>query len=100
LATVATEPTADRDAAWLIEADFVASFVTLSDREFAPEQLRAFAYVTGAMAVHPFAREFVQSATVRLGYPAFTLPFIRRPLDPRSGADSGGSAPTRETLTW
>jgi hypothetical protein len=73
----------DADPAWEIRASFVADHSVRRVPEgeavtFTDDQLKAYSLVTGAMSIHPYAREFVQSMTTRLGYPAFTVPLMRR----------------------
>jgi hypothetical protein len=88
------EPDSDSDPAWEIKASFLAThwLRPLEDGESGPaeltdRQLRAYSLMTGAMAIHPYAREFVQNMSTRLGYPAFTLPLMRRPADTAGPAD-------------
>ena len=42
-----------------------------------PEERQAFADLNGVFNAWPYFREFVQSATVRMGLPAFVVPVLR-----------------------
>lgn len=46
---------------------------------FDDEHLNCFALAIGSMTLHPYAREVVQNAVSRLGYPPFTLDMITPP---------------------
>ena len=72
----------DEELAWQVRAEFSASFDVASDDPehptiFTEAELAAFALGTGLMAIHPFAREFVQTSVGRLGYPPYTIEFLR-----------------------
>lgn len=45
--------------------------------ESTPEERQAFADLNGVFNAWPYFREFVQSATVRMGLPAFVVPVLR-----------------------
>lgn len=81
----AGEVDADPEArqAWSVQLELVAAFERNDGSELLPEfsadELEAFAFALGVMHVHPYARETVQSATSRLGYPPFTLDMILPP---------------------
>jgi hypothetical protein len=45
--------------------------------DFAPEELAAFARLNGVFNAWPYFREFLQSATTRMGLPQFVLPVFR-----------------------
>lgn len=72
----------DAPPAWNIKATFIATYLIRPGVEaFSEENMKAFTFITGAMAIHPYAREYVQTTTTRLGYPPFTMPLMRRPGD-------------------
>ena len=64
----------DREA-WSVVCELVGDYRAVDDElsEFTDDQLDAFAMVIGVVQLHPYARETVQSASGRLGYPPFTL---------------------------
>lgn len=66
------------DPAWAVTCEFVADYPCDSGSlpEFNADELSAFALLVGLMAIHPYARETVQSMTGRLGYPPFTLEML------------------------
>jgi hypothetical protein len=66
------------DPAWAVTCEIVADYPGDADSlpEFKAEELNAFALLVGLMAIHPYARETVQSMTGRLGYPPFTLEML------------------------
>lgn len=73
----------DPSRAWSVQLELAASFERNDAEallpEFSSDELQAFAFALGVMHVHPYARETVQSATSRLGYPPFTLDTILPP---------------------
>ncbi|AXH48371.1 hypothetical protein SEA_FLORAL_39 [Gordonia phage Floral] len=71
---------AEEDQAWRITLEFCADWEVSADAELASEDLRCFAVSQGVMTCHPYARETIQSASVRMGYPPATLDIIRNPL--------------------
>ncbi|WP_426247120.1 hypothetical protein [Nocardioides sp. LHG3406-4] len=83
----ATAGQADSDyessKAWGLQLELIANFERNNSEELLPDfsadELEAFAFALGVMHVHPYARETVQSATSRLGYPPFTLDTILPP---------------------
>lgn len=80
---VQAEPDYEPSRAWSVQLELVASFERNDAEALIPEysadELQAFAFALGVMHVHPYARETVQSATSRLGYPPFTLDTILPP---------------------
>lgn len=46
-------------------------------QELSDEAIEAFATTSGLFALYPFAREYVQSVTVRMGLPPLTLDLIK-----------------------
>jgi hypothetical protein len=59
------------------------------------EELNAYAKTSGTMAVYPYAREFVQNMTSRMGLPPLTLSTLRLPYPDTSKPPS--ASPTRES---
>lgn len=59
------------------------------------EELNAYAKTSGAMAVYPYAREFVQSMTSRMGLPPLTLSTLRLPYPDTSEPPSEPSPPRK-----
>lgn len=73
------------DRAWTVKLEMVGSWAIENDApEFDDEHLNCFAIAIGSMTLHPYARENVQTAVSRLGYPPFTLDMI---VSPTAGAD-------------
>jgi preprotein translocase subunit SecB len=75
------DPAEDKDAGTIANLEFtIAALYTLELRgATAPddEELDAFSKSAAMLAVHPYAREFVQSMTSRMGLPPLTLDMIR-----------------------
>lgn len=61
----------------VINASFVAAFSV--DRDVDPDEneLEAFANSTGRLVIRPYAREFIQQMSTRMGIPAFMLEVLR-----------------------
>lgn len=57
-----------------VSAVFRAHYELASDASLAEADLEAFAKINSTFNVWPYWREFVQSATTRMGFPALTLP--------------------------
>jgi len=75
----------DESEAWSVRLEMVGTWaVEEGAPEFDEEHLNCFAVAIGSMTLHPYARENVQSAVSRLGYPPFTLDMISSPT---GGAD-------------
>lgn len=55
------------------EFTYVALFVADASEEFTEAEVESFAQTTGAFAIYPYAREYVQDVTGRLGLPPLTL---------------------------
>lgn len=56
-----------------IEFVLVGMYNIEEELEFTEEEVDAFSKSTGIFALYPYAREYVQSVTSRLGLPALTL---------------------------
>lgn len=83
---------AEGSRAWSIEVDLVGEWrVDAGAPDFDQEHLGCFAYAVGMAALHPYAREVVQSTVSRMGYPPFTLEMIMSPAlgDPEATIDLG-----------
>lgn len=52
------------------------------DVEFSDEEVAAFADTTGIFGLYPYAREYVQDVTGRLGLPPLTLGLYKIPTTP------------------
>lgn len=65
-----------------INFTFAALYSKPIEDSFADEALEAFAKTTGSFAVYPYAREYVQDVTGRLGLPPLTLGLFK--IDPES----------------
>lgn len=57
--------------------------ITLLDDEdpLAEEEVEAYCATTGTFALYPYAREYLQSVTTRMGLPALTLSVLRLPSE-------------------
>ncbi|GAB7040442.1 MULTISPECIES: hypothetical protein [Catenuloplanes] len=63
------------------------------------DELEAYAKTAGTLAVYPYAREFAQNLTARMGIPPLTLSTLRLPYpeaSPSADLESSGSAETRK----
>ncbi|UPO77735.1 protein-export chaperone SecB [Arthrobacter sp. Helios] len=63
----------------------VALFDTPADATYEPDELDSFAGTTGIFSLYPYAREYVQDVTGRLGLPPLTLGVYR--VSPASDAE-------------
>ncbi len=71
--------TADDDPeleAWRVRVEHVATYRKRDDESIAEDDGVAFSAIIGLVNIHPFAREAVQSAVQRMGYPPFTLDML------------------------
>lgn len=59
-----------------IETTYLAIYRMNSVESLTHEHLQAFAEMNGVYNTWPFWREFIQSATTRMGLPVFTLPVL------------------------
>ncbi len=67
------------DEAWVVVAEFTATFEKAPDAQLSEDQVSVYSMTTGAMAIHPYARQLIQETTARLGYPPFTMELLRSP---------------------
>lgn len=64
---------------------YAALYSKLLDDRFTDDALEAFAKTTGSFAIYPYAREYVQDVTGRLGLPPLTLGLFK--IDPEPSAE-------------
>ncbi|MGW4952144.1 hypothetical protein [Streptomyces sp. LKA04] len=67
----------DGDRIAIIEASFVAAFSVARKEDPDEEELEAFANSTGRLVIRPYAREFIQQLSTRMGVPSFMLEVLR-----------------------
>lgn len=60
-----------------IEANFLLRYSVPSPEVLTPARIKAFGELNGILNVWPYWREFVQSMTVRMGFPALVIPVHR-----------------------
>lgn len=60
-----------------IKASFVAAFSVDFENDPGPDVLNDFANSTGRLVMRPYAREFMQQMSIRMGLPALTLEVLR-----------------------
>lgn len=58
----------------------VALFDTPEGATYEPDELESFGATTGVFSLYPYAREYVQDVTGRLGLPPLTLGVYRVPI--------------------
>jgi preprotein translocase subunit SecB len=72
--------TRDNESAWEVKLEMVGLWdVADGTGQFDDEHLSCFALAIGSMTLHPYARENVQAAVSRMGYPPFTLDMLHPP---------------------
>lgn len=69
----------------------VALFETPEGATYEPEELESFGATTGIFCLYPYAREYVQDVTGRLGLPPLTLGVYRVPAPDDTDSESGDS---------
>lgn len=62
-----------------IEFTLVGLYTLPEGTDFAEEEIDSFGRTTGVFALYPYAREYIQDVTGRLGLPALTLGLYRMP---------------------
>lgn len=67
----------DGDRIAIIKASFVAAFSVARKEDPNEEELEAFANSTGRLVIRPYAREFIQQLSTRMGVPSFMLEVLR-----------------------
>lgn len=60
-----------------IEASFCTSYVLKPNEEFNPADIEHFAKINPIYNAWSYWREFVQSMTTRMGFPALTIPLLK-----------------------
>jgi len=66
-------PDDDAPFVWRVLIEVSANYLRNEEADFAEQDLDAFALMIGAPALHPYAREVLQSITARSPFPAYTL---------------------------
>ncbi|MFD8914314.1 hypothetical protein [Streptomyces sp. NPDC059575] len=82
----------DGESVATIKASFVAAFSVNLEDDPGSEALEDFANSTGKLVIRPYAREFMQQISIRMGLPALTLEVLRfrgAVVDDESEASSG-----------
>lgn len=75
----------EETAAWSVKLEMVGTWSTDEGTpKFDEEHLTCFSIAIGMMTLHPYARETIQSAVSRMGYPPFTMDLMTAPT---AGAD-------------
>ncbi|UUX60194.1 protein-export chaperone SecB [Glutamicibacter halophytocola] len=64
-----------------IEFVFAGMYKMIDKIHVEDEEVKAFANTTGVFALYPYAREYVQDVTSRLGLPSLTLGLYKIPTD-------------------
>ncbi|MFF4155049.1 hypothetical protein ACFYZU_33145 [Streptomyces sp. NPDC001651] len=67
----------DGDRIAIIKASFVAAFSVVREDDPDEVELEAFANSTGRLVIRPYAREFIQQLSTRMGVPSFLLEVLR-----------------------
>ncbi|MEU1594531.1 hypothetical protein ABZ468_17085 [Streptomyces sp. NPDC005708] len=67
----------DGDRIAIIEASFVAAFSVTRKEDPDEGELEEFANSTGRLVIRPYAREFIQQLSTRMGVPSFMLEVLR-----------------------
>ena len=62
-----------------VECKYRVRYQLKPDHNFTPQHFESFGQLNGVYNAWPYWREFVQSATVRMGLPALTLAVFRLP---------------------
>ena len=79
-----------------IEGEFLLDYRISAFEEISDEQVAAFGKMNGIYNAWPYWREYVQSMTARMGFPALTLPVLtgetiqRMYEEQEAGAKTGG----------
>ena len=67
----------DKELVSEIKASFIAAFSVDLDEDPGVDPLNDFAQSTGRLVIRPYAREFMQQMSIRMGLPALTLEVLR-----------------------
>lgn len=67
--------------AWTAEFEIVGTWARRPDVTVDDEDLPAFGIAVGGTALHPYARETLQSMVGRLGFPPFTMDILPSPAN-------------------
>lgn len=76
-----------------VEAAFELVYLVDEGSDLDDDDLQAFAEVSVAFSAHPYARELVQSLTVRASLPPLVLGTLRSPVDPPAANDESEAVP-------
>jgi preprotein translocase subunit SecB len=66
--------------AWAVKLEMIGLWPLKEPTDFPEDQLTAFGLTVGALAIHPYARETVQSTITRTGYPPYALEILHSPV--------------------
>jgi len=80
-AVVSTTPEEPVVEAWRVILTVVGVWDQDAEKQFSHPDLWSFAVLVGVMTLHPYAREIVQSAVSRMGYPAYLMEIFRSPAE-------------------
>ncbi len=81
-----------------VEASFSTSYSLKPLGEFNPDDIEHFSKINPVYNAWPFWREFVQSMTTRMGFPALTIPLLK--IMPKKSAKKGAeSQPVKKEST-
>jgi len=81
-----------------IEAEFEADYALRPGYEATKSQVAAFHMSNAVHNCWPFFREFVQSLSVRMGYPAPPVPLLRLAIKPVQARSARRVPPTKKKL--
>jgi hypothetical protein len=67
--------------AWAITLEMIGTWRLTTPTPLESAALASFGLIVGALTIHPYARELVQSTVTRLGYTGYTMELLRSPAD-------------------
>jgi preprotein translocase subunit SecB len=74
-----------------IEASLWTSYVLKPIKDFNPDDIEHFAKINPIYNAWPYWREFVQNMTIRMGFPALTIPLLK--IMPKKAAAKKAKSP-------
>lgn len=74
-----SEELEESEAYWTVAVTFVAHWKLKEDAVVSDDDVHCFAIGQGSMTCHPYARECIQSATSRMGFPNATIDLLINP---------------------
>ncbi len=89
----------DKELVAEIKASFIAAFSVDFQEDPGAEPLNDFAQSTGRLVMRPYAREFMQQMSIRMGLPALTLEVLRFKGVVIDDSDAGRSGEEDELST-